>query len=81
MAWNEPGGNNNDQDPWGSGKRGNDQGPPDLDEALRKGLDKLNRLLGGGKSGGGGSQNRSGAELPATDVTWAVYEKSPETDL
>lgn len=58
MAWNEPGGNNNDQDPWGGGKRGNDQGPPDLDEALRKGLDKLNRLLGGGRSGGGGSQNR-----------------------
>jgi len=39
MAWNEPGGNrNNDRDPWGSGNRGgnNDQGPPDLDEALKK---------------------------------------------
>ena len=58
MAWNEPGGNRNDQDPWGSGKRGNDQGPPDLDEALRKGLDKLNRLFGGG--GNRGSNNRSG---------------------
>ncbi len=31
MAWNEPGGNN--QDPWG-GNRNND-GPPDLDEALK----------------------------------------------
>ena len=31
MAWNEPGGNN--QDPWGGGKKGNDLGPPDLDEA------------------------------------------------
>ncbi|MEE3169514.1 MAG: FtsH protease activity modulator HflK [Pseudomonadota bacterium] len=59
MAWNEPGGNRNDNDPWGTGggRRGNDQGPPDLDEALKKGLDKLNKMLGGkgGKSGGSGS--------------------------
>lgn len=59
MAWNEPGGNRNDKDPWGNGgRRGNDKGPPDLDEALKKGLDKLNSLLGGkgkgSKSGGGG---------------------------
>ncbi|MBD3655245.1 MULTISPECIES: FtsH protease activity modulator HflK [Marinobacter] len=58
MAWNEPGGNRNDNDPWGTGGRrgGNDQGPPDLDEALKRGLDKLNKLLGGkgGKSGSGG---------------------------
>jgi len=60
MAWNEPGGNRNDNDPWGTGggRGGNDQGPPDLDEALKKGLDKLNRMLGGkgnksGNSGGG----------------------------
>jgi len=31
MAWNEPGGNNND--PWGNKK--NDSGPPDLDEVFR----------------------------------------------
>ena len=59
MAWNEPGGNRNDKDPWGTGggRRGNDQGPPDLDEALKKGLEKLNRMLGGkgGKSGGSGN--------------------------
>ncbi|MBW4933900.1 FtsH protease activity modulator HflK [Marinobacter sp. F4206] len=58
MAWNEPGGNRNDNDPWGTGgRRGDDQGPPDLDEALKKGLDKLNKMLGGkgGKSGGSGS--------------------------
>ncbi|GGE56932.1 protease modulator HflK [Streptosporangium jomthongense] len=58
MAWNEPGGNRNDNDPWGTGggRRGNDQGPPDLDEALKKGLDKLNKMLGGkGKKSGGGS--------------------------
>ncbi|NWN91278.1 FtsH protease activity modulator HflK [Marinobacter adhaerens] len=66
MAWNEPGGNRNDNDPWGTGggRRGNDQGPPDLDEALKKGLEKLNKMLGGkGKkpgSGGGGSGSAGG---------------------
>lgn len=48
MAWNEPGGNN--QDPWG-GKRGND-GPPDLDEALKKFQEKLGGIFGGGNNGG-----------------------------
>lgn len=60
MAWNEPGGNRNDNDPWGTGgRRGNDQGPPDLDEALKKGLDKLNRMLGG--KGGSGNNGSSGS--------------------
>lgn len=72
MAWNEPGGNRNDNDPWGTGggRRGNDQGPPDLDEALKKGLDKLNRMLGGkggnsGKSGGGSGSGGSAAGFGA----------------
>ncbi len=64
MAWNEPGGNRNDNDPWGTGGRrgGKDQGPPDLDEALKKGLDKLNRMLGGkgGNRSGGGSGGSGG---------------------
>lgn len=64
MAWNEPGGSRNDKDPWGNdgGRRGNDQGPPDLDEALKKGLDKLNKMLGGKgkKSSGNGSSSGSG---------------------
>ncbi len=66
MAWNEPGGNGNNHDPWSGGgdnrgKRGggNDQGPPDLDEALKKGLDKLNRMLGG--KGGSGNNGNSGS--------------------
>ena len=54
MAWNEPGGNK-PKDPWGGG----DQGPPDLDEALKKFQEKLNGLFGGsggsGGSGGGAS--------------------------
>lgn len=48
MAWNEPGGNN--QDPWG-GKGGNNDGPPDLDEALKKFQEKLNGIFGGGSGG------------------------------
>lgn len=51
MAWNEPG--NNDKDPWGGGgnrNRGNGDGPPDLDEVLKK---TFGKLFGGGGSGGG----------------------------
>ena len=51
MAWNEPGGGNNKpKDPWGGG----DQGPPDLDEALKKLQEKLGGLFGGRRAGGGG---------------------------
>ena len=55
MAWNEPG--NSGRDPWGGGNR-NDQGPPDLDEVLKK----LQQSLGGlfGKSGGFGGGSDSG---------------------
>ena len=54
MAWNEPGGNSNNQDPWGDrNKRGGQkQGPPDLDEALRKLQDNLKSLFGGPKKPG-----------------------------
>ncbi len=58
MAWNEPGGNG--QDPWG-GRKNND-GPPDLDEALKKFQDKINNLFGGkgGRKNGGGSSGGAG---------------------
>ena len=58
MAWNEPGGNSNNQDPWGGRKGGDRKGPPDLDEAFRKLQDSLNGLFGGGKKGG--SDNGAG---------------------
>ncbi len=59
MAWNEPGGGDNKpRDPWGGG----DQGPPDLDEALKKLNEKLGGLFGGGRrSGGSGSGAAGGA--------------------
>ena len=53
MAWNEPGGNSNNQDPWGGRKGGGRQGPPDLDEAFRKLQESLNGIFGGGKKRGG----------------------------
>ena len=43
MAWNDPDGN--ERDPWGG--RRNDQGPPDLDEVVRKMQEKLSALFGG----------------------------------
>lgn len=53
MAWNEPGNNGKDHDPWGSGNRGGgDQGPPDLDEVIRNLTNKFNKLFGGGSGGG-----------------------------
>ncbi|MRJ42771.1 MULTISPECIES: FtsH protease activity modulator HflK [Idiomarina] len=59
MAWNQPGnGNNNDRDPWKQ-QGGREQGPPDLDEAVRNLLGKLG--LGGKK--GGNNQHRSGGGL------------------
>ncbi|MDY0208422.1 MAG: FtsH protease activity modulator HflK [Pseudomonas sp.] len=82
MAWNEPGGNSNNQDPWGDrNKRGGQkQGPPDLDEALRKLQDNLNSLFGGkkkpgskGSGGGFGLMALVFAALAAMWVYTAVY--------
>ncbi|WP_299734285.1 FtsH protease activity modulator HflK [uncultured Endozoicomonas sp.] len=63
MAWNEPGGNN--QDPWGGGNKGDKQGPPDLDDAFRKFQEKLNGMFGGGRKGssGGGAQSGSSSGM------------------
>jgi len=59
MAWNEPGGGN--RDPWRD--KGGSQGPPELDEVVRKLQDKLGGLFGGGKTprgGDGGGASRPG---------------------
>ena len=42
MGWNEP--NDNNRDPWGG--RRNEQGPPDLDEIVRKLQEKLSAMFG-----------------------------------
>lgn len=56
MAWNEPGGG---KDPWGNNNRGGNQGPPDLDEALKQLMNKLNGMFGG--NGGNDKKNDQGA--------------------
>ena len=62
MAWNEPGGGN--KDPW-SGKGGGDQGgPPDLDEVVRKLQERLGGLFGGKKRGPGEPGGGGGPTLP-----------------
>ena len=58
MAWNEPGGNNND--PW-KNKGGRDQGPPDLDDVFKNLLGKFSKSGGNGNgSGNGGSSSNLG---------------------
>ncbi|MCC5878986.1 MAG: FtsH protease activity modulator HflK [Idiomarina sp.] len=61
MAWNQPGnGGDKNRDPW-KNQGGKDQGPPDLDEALKNLLGKLGM---GGKGGKGGS-SQSGGGIPS----------------
>jgi membrane protease subunit HflK len=68
MAWNEPGGG---KDPWG-GNRNND-GPPDIDEALKKLKEKLG-LFGGGSGNGAGNGGKSllPIALFAVAVLWGL---------
>ena len=61
MAWNESGGD--DKDPWGN--RGN-QGPPDLDEAIRKLQSQLSGLFGGGGKG----PSSGGVSGPSKGMIW-----------
>ncbi|MCK5811074.1 MAG: FtsH protease activity modulator HflK [Cocleimonas sp.] len=73
MPWNEPGGNNNDKDPWSGrsnnkGSKGNSSGTDNIDELTRKLNEKVTSIFGGGgKSedgkGGGGGVNKTGMLL------------------
>ena len=69
MAWNEPGNNSNNgngnkpQNPWGNNGGNNNDGPPDLDEALKKLQDKLSGIFGGGSSNNGSSSNGSNGKF------------------
>jgi membrane protease subunit HflK len=72
MSWNEPGGDN--KDPWSG--RGDQKGPPDLDETIRKALDKLSNLFGSSGGGDGqGSASGSGKNLGliAVGVVVAIW--------
>src|SRR5690554_249864 len=72
MAWNQPGSGNNDRDPW-KNQGGREQGPPDLDEAIRNLLGKLG--LGGNKPQGGNGAKSSrglGVILVLAVVIWFI---------
>lgn len=56
MSWNKPGGD--DKDPWSG--RDDQEGPPDLDEAIRSLQKKLNSLFGGNSNNGGAEGGDSG---------------------
>ncbi|MEL0640269.1 FtsH protease activity modulator HflK [Pseudoalteromonas aliena] len=75
MAWNEPGNNGNDKDPWNN-KGGRDQGPPDLDEVFRKFSNKFSSLFGGKKSGNGSGGGLGGAGISfiliIAVIVWAL---------
>jgi len=75
MAWNQPGGNGG-RDPWGT-RGGGGQGPPDLDEALKKLQATLGRIFGGGKLGGGGASFKGGGKTVGlvaalAAIGWAI---------
>ncbi|WDO02876.1 FtsH protease activity modulator HflK [Aeromonas allosaccharophila] len=70
MAWNEPGNNGKDRDPWGN--NGKNQGPPDLDEMLRKVSRRFGGLFGGGKSGGDIGRFGISIALVVAVVVWVV---------
>ena len=56
MSWNP---DNKDKDPWGN--RGNNQGPPDLDEVVRKMQDGIGRIFGGGSGGKASTEGKGPA--------------------
>lgn len=74
MAWNEPGNNGKNNDPWKQG--GRDQGPPDLDEVFRNFGKKFGGIFGGGNksssgSGGSGASVAFLIVLVAAALVWA----------
>lgn len=76
MAWNEPGGSK-DRDPWGN--RNKEQGPPDLDEVVKKMRDKFGGIFGGGGGGGGRSGGGNSGIISIIVfalIAWLVYDAS-----
>ncbi|MFO1436394.1 MAG: FtsH protease activity modulator HflK [Gammaproteobacteria bacterium] len=72
MAWDEPDGNDRDKDrgvrdPWSGGR--NSDGPPELDEVVRKLQEQLRRLFGTGD----GKNSGSGGSGSGPQPTWAAY--------
>ncbi|WP_115717381.1 FtsH protease activity modulator HflK [Gallaecimonas mangrovi] len=72
MAWNEPG-NNKDKDPWGGKKpRGNDQGPPDFDELMKKLGSRMGGVFGGNNRGSSFSWGAIVVVLVIALLVWGI---------
>ena len=59
------------QGPWGKGPQGGRGGPPDLEDLLRRGQDRLRRIMPGGASGGLGGFG-VGLLLAIGALIWAL---------
>mgnify|MGYP006276220421 CR=1 FL=1 len=68
MSWNEPGGDK--KDPWSG--RGDDNNPPDLDEAIRSLQDKLTKFFTGGKNDDGRPPNRNETSAPMKGISTII---------
>lgn len=70
MSWNDPGSGN--RDPWGGRRDG--QGPPDLDELVRKLKERFKWLFGGrdNRGGGGAGPGRGGPGMIGIAVVLAL---------
>jgi membrane protease subunit HflK len=73
MAWNEPPDGNKGKDPWG--KRGNSEGPPDLDEIVRKMQQGFGGLFGNRSPGVGGNRSPLNWLIPILLLLgWLSYD-------
>src|ERR1700748_2943393 len=80
MPWNNQGGGpwgSGPKGPWGSGPQSSGPTPPDLEEFLRRGQDKLRSVMTGGGFRGGGALPIA---LPAFLfwVFWVIYFVQPD---
>ncbi|WP_339053718.1 FtsH protease activity modulator HflK [Arsenophonus endosymbiont of Crataerina pallida] len=79
MAWNQPGNNGQDRDPWGSSNSGNSsgnkgnrkKGTTDLDDLFRKLSRKLGGL-GGNNKGKNGSSNQNGVNINGRFIVFII---------
>ena len=79
MGWNEPPDGNNGKDPWGNkgGNKNRGDGPPDLDEIVRKMQQGLGGIFGNKSSNGstkGGGSALSTAFIVIAIIAWLTFD-------
>ena len=74
MGWNEPPDGNNGKDPWGNkgGNMNTGDGPPDLDEIVRKMQEGLGGIFGKKSSNGSADGKGGGSALPTAFIFIAL---------